>query len=277
MPDYVNESGLAYDWMIAAYFFLGGLGAGAFLFSVGATYWKKELQPLAKAPAVLAPLALGAGMLLLLLHLGQPMRFVGVLTTFNPSAALSWGAWFLNIFGFLSVIYAFRLLRGGPEKAKAFGYLGLPFAILAAGYTGVLLNQAPGKPLWNSSLLPVLFVNGALISGAAVAMLLSIGKEQALLSKVSGLLSRLILLELALVLLELVLLFIHSGQTAEALVAGRFAILFLGVEIVLGGIVPLVLLLASKKPAARVVASALVLIGVFAMRFIVVVGGQIIE
>jgi hypothetical protein len=31
-------SHLAYDWMIVTYFFLGGLSAGAYLFSVAANY-----------------------------------------------------------------------------------------------------------------------------------------------------------------------------------------------------------------------------------------------
>ena len=107
-PEYVNQAEVAYDWMVAVYFFLGGLSAGAFLFSVGATYWKEELRPLAKAPAVLAPIALAAGMLLLLLDLGQPMRSWRLILTFNSTSVLSWGVWFLNIFGLLSVMAARR-------------------------------------------------------------------------------------------------------------------------------------------------------------------------
>jgi hypothetical protein len=41
-------SHLAYDWMIVTYFFLGGLSAGAYLFSVAANYnldpWLKEVR-----------------------------------------------------------------------------------------------------------------------------------------------------------------------------------------------------------------------------------------
>jgi len=44
MPDYVAVPHTAYDWIIVAYFFLGGLGAGAFLLSVAANYWKQELK-----------------------------------------------------------------------------------------------------------------------------------------------------------------------------------------------------------------------------------------
>ena len=98
MPDYVNMPVLAYDWMIVTYFFLGGLSAGAFLFSVAANYWKPELRPLGKTVAVLAPIALAIGMFVLFIDLGKPFRVWRLITGFNPSSALSWGVWFLNIF-----------------------------------------------------------------------------------------------------------------------------------------------------------------------------------
>ena len=65
---------LAYDWMIVAYFFLGGLSVGAYLFSVAANYWKQEFKHLAKKSAVLSFVAIAIGMLILLKDLGQPVR-----------------------------------------------------------------------------------------------------------------------------------------------------------------------------------------------------------
>ena len=40
-------------------------------------------------------------------------------------------------------------------------------------YTGVLLSAFVARPLWNSSILPVLFLNSALSTGAALAIILA--------------------------------------------------------------------------------------------------------
>ena len=112
MPDYVAVPHIAYNWMIAAYFFLGGLGVGAFLFSVAANYWKQDLKPAAKATSVVTPLAIALGMFVLWLDLGQPFRVWRLFLSFNPTSALSWGVWFLNIFFVLSLVYAWFVVKG---------------------------------------------------------------------------------------------------------------------------------------------------------------------
>jgi len=265
--------------MIVAYFFLGGLSAGSFLFSVAATYWKKELGPLGKQPGILAPVILAIGMLILLLDLGQPTNAWRLFTSFNPTSALSWGVWFLNIFGVLSVLYAWGLLKGRVEQVKKFACAGVPLAILVAGYTGVLLAQAPGRPLWHSALVPVLFVNGALASGVAFGLLLSLGQDSDLIARAGKALGCIILVELGLIATELIVLFYgggHGSAAAASLLTGSHAIAFLGIEVILGMVIPAAILLRSKTPALQMAASGLILIGVFVMRYVVVVGGQTI-
>ena len=90
MPDYVAVPHLAYNWIVAVYFFLGGLGAGAFLLSVTATYWWQELKPVARTASVLAPIAIAAGLFCLWLDLGQPFRVWRLFLSFNPTAAISY-------------------------------------------------------------------------------------------------------------------------------------------------------------------------------------------
>ena len=74
---------LAYDWMIVAYFFFGGLSAGTYLFSVAANYWRQEYRHLAKKSAAISMVALGIGMLILILDLGQPLRVWRLFITSN--------------------------------------------------------------------------------------------------------------------------------------------------------------------------------------------------
>jgi formate-dependent nitrite reductase membrane component NrfD len=280
MSEYMIHEHMSYDWMIAAYFFLGGLSAGSYIFSVVANYWKKEFQPLAKAAGIFAPLILAMGMLILLLDLGQPLRFLGLFLRFVPTSALSWGVWFLNIFLILSVLYVWNLIKGRDETAKKFAYWGLPFSVLVATYTAMLLGQAPGRVLWHSALLPPLFLLGSLISGIALAMLISFAKGQNLLTvKLGRFLAYLLILEVGLVLVELINL-ANGGREAMAmarhLVTGEYGFLFWTVEIALGSIIPIAILLKNKiSSSTHAFASLLILMGMFMMRYIIVIGGQV--
>lgn len=273
---------LAYDWMITLYFFLGGLSAGAFMFSVVANYWKQEYKHLAKRSAVLSLFAVALGMLILLFHLGNPFRVWRLFTHFNVNSLLSWGVWFLSIFMFLNFIYTALLVMGKNEIAKKFAYCGLPFAVLSGSYTGMLLAQAPGRVLWHTSLMPIFFLTGAIISGIASVMLVSATRENAeLLSKLGRRVSFFIMFEIIMIFAEIILLFNGSEADAAAarfLFTGQIGVLFVGVEIFLGAVIPVAILLRGKAGVfAQALASLLILIGVFTMRYVIVTGGQLIS
>jgi tetrathionate reductase subunit C len=279
MPDYVAVPHVAYNWMIAVYFFLGGLGAGAFVLSVAANYWKQEFKPVAKTASIVAPIAIAIGLFFLWIDLGRPFRVWRLFVSFNPTSALSWGVWFLNIFFALSVLYAGLLAMGQIAKAKLAAYAGLPFAILVGTYTGILLAQSPGRALWHSALIPVLFLNGGLISGIAIVILLSVGRQNGdVLSKLGKVVGALVALEVGLVTIELIALLNGGAASVEAgnaLLTGMHGFLFLGVEMVLGALIPVIILLRNKVgSAALATASALVLIGIFTMRYVIILGGQ---
>ena len=270
---------LAYDWMIVTYFFLGGLSVGAYIFSVAANYWKQEFKPLAKKSAVLSLITLAIGMFILLYDLGRPFRAWRLFLSFNPNSMLSWGVWFLNIFGMMNLIYTCLLFKARGEVAKKFAYIGLPFAILTATYTAMLLAQAPDRVLWHTALLPVLFLNGAIISGIALVMLLSVcSRNTELFSKLGKFVACLIILELVMILGEFI--FLLNGGTehiavAKSLLSGQLGYLFIGVEIMLGAVIPIVILLRNKASLfTQALASLLILVGIFAMRYVIVVGGQ---
>jgi formate-dependent nitrite reductase membrane component NrfD len=274
-------SHLAYDWMIVTYFFFGGLSVGAYLFSVAANYWKQEFKHLAKRSAVLSLVTLAIGLLILLYDLGQPYRAWRLFVAFNPRSMLSWGVWFLNIFGLLNLIYTGLLFQAKENVAKKFAYLGLPFAILTATYTAMLLAQAPARILWHTALLPVLFLNGAIISGVAVVMLFSASSRNTeLLSKLGRFVAWLIILELGMIFSEIIILLnsgTESATVAKFLFSGKIGYLFLGVEIALGAVVPVAILLRARTNSLfQIVASLLILIGIFTMRYVIVVGGQLI-
>jgi len=279
-------SELAFNWMTVVYFFLGGLSAGCYLFSVTVNYWIKGFNPLSRISALVAPISLAIGMLFLLIELGQPLRMWRLYLTFNPQSPVSWGSWFLIIFFVLSVVYAWFLIKGEEEKGKRVAYIGLPFALAVGTYTALILAFAPGKELWHTALLPFLFLNGGLISGIALILLISTGKqERELLSKLGKFVAYLVLLELGMIFIEILVLLAGSTEavaSAKLLLVGDYRFLFWAVEIVLGALIPVFILLfqntkLTTKAYVNGTAYVLLLVGIFIMRYILVIGGQTIN
>ena len=271
------------DLITVLYFFFGGLMAGSFLLSFWAGYEKENLTHLAKPSAVIATISLMISLLLLILHLERPTQFWRILITFKPTSTTSWGAWALNVFFVVSVLYSFLWIKEKPKAAKKIGYIGLPLAIFIGMYTGLLLMQMSGNPLWESALLPWMFMVGGLISAMAVVVgvLTILGHKPT--EPFFGLrkyLCILIVVELLMIGSELISLYtgsVEAVETANLLLSGKLAGLFIGVELIIGALVPLALLAAlkvSRSPALNMLVSVLLLVGVMTMRCVVVLAGQ---
>ena len=182
---------------------------------------------------------------------------------------------------------------------KLFGGLGIPLAIMVHGYTGFIVGLGQGRAMWNVSLMPMYFLVSAMVSGAALLVLACICKEKVLgnnatvtkyFPKISNdviyslrnIAAGFIVLDMLFVVSEILVLGASRPDdyaAAVLLLRGSFAPLFLGVQVGLGLIVPLIILALpkiNKNLVAISAASVLVLIGVYAMRIVTVVGGQMI-
>jgi formate-dependent nitrite reductase membrane component NrfD len=284
MPSYNIFHVDALHWLIAVYFFLGGLAAGSFLFSVWAAYVNEKLKPLAKTAAIVTPVALAIGLSLLLLDLGQPFKFWRIMVTFQATSAASWGVWAVNVLFVVSIVYAFLWYQGKGETAKKLGYVGVPFALFVGLYTGVLLNQLSGNALWDSALLPWIFLLGGVLSAMALTVLLATITGIESTEPFYGLkrvFCFLVILELLLVTSEMLAL-INGGaeavSMANLLLTGKYALWFIGLQIVVGSLLPLALIASAGKAVSKglqVLTSVLLLIGILAVRFIVVTAGQV--
>jgi tetrathionate reductase subunit C len=183
------------------------------------------------------------------------------------------------------------MFKDNFKLTKIFGFIGLPLAILVHGYTGFILAFGKARALWNTALMPILFLASAIVSGIALMILVYSIKErffskskkinQDLVFSMGKLLAWAIVFDLFLVGCDLIVLSIsHTDAQAAAhlILFGKFSFLFIVVENILGKIVPLFLLLVPKfrTPATVIFASILVIIGIFVMRYVVVLGGEFI-
>ena len=101
------------------------------------------------------------------------------------------------------------------------------------------------------------------------------------LSKLGRFVACLIILELVMILGEFIVL-LNGGTehvaVAKSLLSGQLGYLFIGVEIILGAIIPIVLLLKKQASVfSQALATLLILVGIFVMRYVIVIGGQLIS
>lgn len=192
-PSYYDVSPLkkpVWKWQIASYFFLGGLSAGAYLIARAAERaGGGKHRAVTRAGTWLALATILPCPALLISDLGDPKRFHHMLRVFKPASPMNLGTWMLTGFsGALVAATGRELLRDvagrsedAPGSTGALAKLwinvpdlvGIPLAIVVAGYTGVLLS-CTSNPLWcKNSWLGPLFSASSLSTGAeAISLVL---------------------------------------------------------------------------------------------------------
>jgi formate-dependent nitrite reductase membrane component NrfD len=237
---------------VPAYFWLGGIAAGAFVTaSLAQTVGSDDDRRVAADGFYLAAAAIVPCAPLLIADLGRPDRFHHMLRIFKPLSPMNLGAWTLTAFTPLAFARAAThaadtgLLRG-PLRAltrllprRLTELAGCLLGLTLAGYSGVLLG-ATNVPLWaKSKLLGGVFMASALSSGAAAVTFQAArrGAPDAALHKLATIESAASLGEMAIVAGYLA----QSGKAARPLTTGRFAAPFWLGAVGAGTLLPLVL------------------------------------
>lgn len=269
---------------------------------------------LARYGALIAPLPVMAGTGLLILELGSFeaghwFKWMNLYGTINLSP-MSIGTWLLTFFIGLSVLYAYTFISRDAhpdddlrKMRKLIAWIAVPLGISVAVYTGILLGAMPARPFWNSPVLALLFLVSSISTGVAVIILarallhkknISVEAEQRfhdsgyLLTASDALL---IGFELMVVFLFIMYALLTVGDVREALqvilpggvLANLFWVGFVFVGLTLPVIVELryvlpKLLYHHEYAVSRTVdiaIPALVLVGGFMLRYVIVVAGQI--
>jgi tetrathionate reductase subunit C len=287
---YTEPHDEAFGMAIAIYFYLTGLSAGSFIISTLAYgFGFEKYKPLGKIGVVIATLLLVAAPMFLLLHSGRPLRAWHLFVYLHGTSPISWGSFLLTIYPLNCVVYGFFMFRGNKKLTKTFGLIGIPLALMVHGYTGFILSFAKAHVLWRSSMMPILFLTSAMVSGVAMMILVTIIKDTLFSEKrevnteiIFGLGKMLMWLLVFDLFLSLSDIGVHyfgereSMETARLFLTGAFAPLFLGVETLMGKCLPLALVAypRTRKVAVFGFAAVLVMIGIFCMRYNVVLGGE---
>lgn len=276
---------------LAVYFYMTGLSAGSFILSTLAYgFGVAKYKPIGKVGVVLATLLLVVAPLFLIIDLGQPLRFWHLFPYLNLTSPITWGSFLLTAYPINCLIYAWYMFSGNDKLTKVFGLIGIPLAISVHGYTGFILALAKARALWNTALMPMYFLVSAMVSGIALMVLVVIAQgllfsserkvNLELVLDLGKMLAWTIVLDLFLVLSDVLVLLtadVEARETALLILTGEFAPYYVGLEIMLGSLVPAALLLfppTGRRLVPVAVAAVLAMIGVMAMRYVMVLGAQ---
>ncbi len=187
---------------VAAYIYLIGLSAGAFIMSALVYVFNvKALEKVGKIALLISLATLIGALLSIWLDLGHMGRVWRMIIHTNFSSVMGWMVW-LYSFYFILLAFEFwfamrvdlinwsgkiglsgklsKFLTFGStdisdeskvndkKKLKILGGIGIPLAIAFHGSVGAIFGSVGARPYWNSGLTPIIFLVGAFLSGAAL-------------------------------------------------------------------------------------------------------------
>jgi Ni/Fe-hydrogenase subunit HybB-like protein len=172
--------------------------------------------------------------------------------------------------------------------------IGIPSAFLLHGYVGFIFGSVKANPWWSSPLMPVVFLFSAIVSGISAVMLVYMfmcrARKQPVdmrcVDTIAKYLFYAFLIDFTLELLDLIHRIYESDESFRSLdfmVHTKLYFPHIVIQILLGTLTPIVLLALtqlfplseSRRKLTYGVAGCLTLIGIFAMRWNVVIGGQL--
>lgn len=172
--------------------------------------------------------------------------------------------------------------------------IGIPSAFLLHGYVGFIFGSVKANAWWSTPLMPIVFLFSAMVSGIAAVMLIYMAlcalQKKAIdmpcLDTIGKYLFYVFLIDFSLEMLDLVHRIYEADEsfrTLDFMVQTRLFASQVILQIILGTCVPLALLAsamlfqltASVRRRLYTAAGLLTLVGIFAMRWNVVIGGQL--
>ena len=281
MGEYVWFHDVSWHASYAIYFFVIGILAGLSFMSYG-SWITPALRPLREKAAYGSLVLLGIGGLLLISDLSQPLRFLNVL---NPAylsftSPLAWGSLNIAAFGVCSVLYILEL-RKDEDSARG-KTLALVTALLALGlpiYTGYDLTVHQSRPMWNTPIMPVLFVALAVASGSAVGALLTGGNEAA--QKVLREYMLWSTAAVGVILVSILGTTNYGGAASELtfiiMTTGTMGLIFIGGGLLAGTAAPVAVLFLAHvrhQTTGLMISAVLILLGSAALRYALLMGPQ---
>jgi Ni/Fe-hydrogenase subunit HybB-like protein len=187
-----------------------------------------------------------------------------------------------------------RALEIDERVGRFLTVIGIPSAFLLHGYVGFIFGSVKANPWWSTPLMPIVFLFSAMVSGIAAVMLVYMVVtwwrgakiDMPCLDTVASYLFYAFVIDFSLEMLDLIHRIYESDEsfkTLDFMVRTRLYTSQVILQIIIGTVLPIAMLALvqvgrfGERIRKRIYAAAgcLTLIGIFAMRWNVVIGGQL--
>jgi Ni/Fe-hydrogenase subunit HybB-like protein len=205
-----------------------------------------------------------------------------------------WRRWIYRGLTLGSTNISERSLRIDDKVGWIVTVIGIPSAFLLHGYVGFIFGSVKANPWWSSPLMPIVFLFSAMVSGIAAVMLLyqftaRIRKtpvDMRCLDTVAHYLFYTFIIDFSLEMLDLIQRIYEADESFRSLdfmVHTRLWTSQVLIQILMGTVAPIVILGVAQvhrfSEAVRrrmyALAGVLTMMGILAMRWNVVIGGQL--
>jgi Ni/Fe-hydrogenase subunit HybB-like protein len=185
-------------------------------------------------------------------------------------------------------------LKVDDRVGYAVTMIGIPSAFMLHGYVGFIFGSVKANPWWSSPLMPVVFLFSAMVSGIALVLVLYMALsrlrkkviDMRCVDTIAQYLLYTFLIDFSLEMLDLIHRIYEADESFRSLGFMMHTKLFFSqvvLQVMIGTVVPIVLLglvqftNLGDKIRRRIYATSAVLtmMGIFAMRWNVVIGGQL--
>lgn len=281
--------------LIAAYVFFVVTSTGLCLVSsIGHVFGVKAFQPIAKRSVFLAIASIIAGFLVIAFEIENPWRMAiyNVISP-NPTSNIWWMGTLYGAYLFFMLIEFALLQLEKHKQAGMFGLMGVVAGVAAHSNLGAVFGLLNGREFWHGPYMPIYFITSAMMSGCAAVIFFHWIAYKANGWKMSKELEESLqtVAKLGALLYVIIMFFttwkVLSGITGQPpgkyeamqlLLTGSFAKNFWIGEIAMGLLIPFITILAvrARNMNALFFASASSVIGIFFMRYDLVVVGLLV-
>lgn len=273
--------------IVMVIFMIGASAGSLILSSLGTVFGRREYKVFSRVAVYLATLLLIGAMMLIGLDLGRPERALYLFKYFNLDSIFAINAFLYSTYILICLVYLWAMFEEKERLVTALGILAVFWAVVVHSGTGAIFGFIYARELYHSALMPPSFLVAALVSGTALVILILLATfrlskrpiDNRLIERMGRLLAIFILVQLYFVIIENA----TRGYSPEAREALNFLLyespynlIFLGGQILIGAIIPLVILFYPKTGKSVpwiTAASLLAVVGILAERYIIVIPG----
>lgn len=282
---------------VAFYIYFVGLSAGAFLLSsLVYVFGMMQFERIGRMALLSAIVSMGVALAFIGSDLGRLERAPTTILHFHWTSPLSWEVRFYLLYIILLVAELTIAVRVHQRKVvsvarahwwlRTLGIVGVPLAIFGVhGGTGTIFAVVSARGMWAGGLFPVIFVVSAIVSGTALMMLLyywqrrGVGRrpDPELLRNLAYVLGAVLGVKLGLTFYEYIVPLLafnhHETDVIAVITTGPLWWTFWIVQLLVGSLIPFLIVVTPlrKRVGWLIVAATMVVIGIVAVRFNIVV------